>query len=233
MPYKTYGVIALGIALFILISFFIVEALGIPLLADPSEQLDKGGAWAAALGVSLLLIDVFVPIPSSLVMTAQGALFGVAFGTFLSWVGSTGAGLAGFWFGRRGSRLIERLTSEEERAAANRLVDRWGGFALIASRPLPILAETTAITAGTTSLSWKKAAPAIAIGSLPAALIFAIAGSRATSLASGVLISGIVFILAALFWVAGWFIEQRILDPRRERTSESDGFVHGGTSHDA
>ena len=232
MPHKTYAFVALGIAVFVLISFLIVEALGISLLTDPSDQLDKGGAWAAFLGIGLLLVAILVPVPSSLVMTAQGALYGVALGTLFSWIGSTGAGLMGFWVGRRSSRLINRFVSESERTAANRLIDRWGGFALIASRPLPILAETTAITAGTTSLSWKKAVPAIAIGALPAALIFAIAGSRATSLASGIVISGIVFILAGLFWAAGWLIEQRILDPRRNRATAVDELVTGGTTRD-
>ena len=151
MPHKTYAFVALGIAVFVLITFLIVEALGISLLTDPSDQLDKGGAWAALLGIGLLLVDILVPVPSSLVMTAQGALYGVALGTLFSWIGSTGAGLMGFWVGRRSSRLINRFVSESERTAANRLIDRWGGFALIASRPLPILAETTAITAGTTS----------------------------------------------------------------------------------
>ena len=85
-----------------LLLFGLVEALGIPLLTNPTASLTRLGALAAPLGVALLVADVVLPVPSSLVMVARGAPFGVAVGALLSLVGSLGAGLFGFGLGRRG-----------------------------------------------------------------------------------------------------------------------------------
>ena len=75
--------------------FFLFEALQIPIFTDPSEIIGRGGVTAALVGVGLLIIDVFLPVPSSFVMVAHGALFGVWFGTLLSMVGQMGEALLG------------------------------------------------------------------------------------------------------------------------------------------
>lgn len=214
---RRYALVALAIAAFVLVSFLIVEALGIPILVDPSEDLGRGGIGAAMLGVGLLLVDVLLPVPSSLVMTAQGAVFGVVLGTTLSMIGSVGAALVGFAIGRKGSRLVGRFVSPQEQEASNRLLERWGPLALVVTRPVPILAETTAIMAGTSTLGWGKAVLGIVVGAFPAALIYAIAGAYATSVASGILVFVLVIVLAGAFWAIGWFVEQRFLLPRRAR----------------
>ncbi|MGI8486901.1 MAG: TVP38/TMEM64 family protein [Thermomicrobiales bacterium] len=213
---RRYTLVAVAIAAFILISFLIVEALGIPLLVDPSHQLADGGIGAAALGVGLLVADVLLPIPSSLVMTAQGALFGIMVGTILSMVGSIGASMIGYLIGRKSTRLIARFVSAEEQEQSRKLITRWGLLALIVTRPVPILAETTAIMAGTSSLSWRQVLIGVTIGAFPASLIYAIAGAYATSVASGLLVFVLVIVLAAAFWLIGWYIEKRYLLPRRQ-----------------
>src|ERR1044072_9556906 len=111
-----------GMLVVFLLLFFLVEALGIPLLVDPTPWLNRGGPWAAILGMGLLVVDVLLPVPSSIVMVAHGALFGVLAGTLFSLAGSTGATLFGFWIGRRGGRLLERLVNQRERERANRLL---------------------------------------------------------------------------------------------------------------
>src|ERR1051325_8864098 len=127
---------------FFLILFFAVEALGVSLLSDPTPWMKHGGLLAASLGVGLLVADVLLPVPSSLVMVAHGALFGVALGTLLSLLGSIGAALFGFAIGRRGGKLLERAVTSADRARANKMLARWGTLAVIVTRPVPLLAET-------------------------------------------------------------------------------------------
>src|SRR5215210_9077073 len=103
---KRYLLVMGGMLAFFLGLFFLVEALGIPLLVDPTPWLNRGGVLAASLGVGLLIADVLLPVPSSLVMVAHGALFGVLVGTLLSLLGSMGAAMFGFWLGRRGGSLM-------------------------------------------------------------------------------------------------------------------------------
>jgi uncharacterized membrane protein YdjX (TVP38/TMEM64 family) len=151
---KRYLMVMGGMILLFLALFFLVEALGVPLLVDPTPWLNQGGLWAAALGVGLLIADVLLPVPSSLAMVAHGALFGVAIGTLLSLLGSTGAAVFGFWIGRRGGKWLERLVPLDERDRANRLLERWGLLAVVVTRPIPLLAETVAIMAGASPLGW-------------------------------------------------------------------------------
>jgi len=183
--------------------FVVVEALNVPLLTDPSPWMEHGSVLAALVGVGLLVIDVALPVPSSLVMVAHGALFGVVLGTFLSLIGSVGAAMLGFALGRRGGPLLARLVPPGERARADRLLTRWGTLAIVVTRPVPLLAETVAIMAGSSPLGWGRAFVAALVGSLPGALLYALTGAAATSAQNGVLVFGLVLLVAALFWLIG------------------------------
>ena len=208
---KTYAIAAATIATLVLASFLIVEALGIPILVNPTVRMDEGGITAALLGGGLLLVDVFVPIPSSVIMIAHGAIFGIVPGTALSLVASVGGAMIGWWVGRRGSCLLHRVVSPAEQARANALLARWGVLAIILSRMVPILAETVAIMSGTTNLGWRTVLLASTAGTLPAALVYAVAGSVTTDLASGFLVMVGVVAMAAIAWGIG----RRVTEPER------------------
>jgi uncharacterized membrane protein YdjX (TVP38/TMEM64 family) len=117
--------------------FGAAEALEVPLLTDPSPWPNDRGPLAALAGVGLLINDVLQPVPSSLVMVANGANFGVVAGKALLLVGSVGAAAVGFGLGRRGGGVLARVVPANERERADRLVARWGTLAVIATRPEP------------------------------------------------------------------------------------------------
>jgi len=192
---------------FFLLLFFVVEALGVQLLTDPTPWMRHGGVLAAVLGVSLLIADVLLPVPSSLVMVAHGALFGVVIGTLLSLLGSVGAALFGFAIGRRGGRLLERIVTPEERARADKMLARWGTLAVLVTRPVPILAETVAIMTGTSTIGWARMALASFAGSLPPALLYALTGAAYANFQSLVLMFVATLLVAGSFWLIG-----RLLD---------------------
>ena len=178
-----------------LLTFAVVEALGVEPLKDPRPLLEAGGALAAATGIGLLIADVFLPVPSSGVMLAHGALFGIVVGAALSVVGSVGAFALGFAVGRRGERALGRIVGEEERSRAERLLRRWGVLAIVVTRPVPILAETTAFMAGASPLGWRTSLVAALVGSLPAAVLYAVAGALAASFATGAVVFAVVIVL--------------------------------------
>lgn len=202
---------------FFLAIFFLVESLGVPLLVDPTPWLTSGGIWAALLGVALLVADVLLPVPSSLVMVAHGALFGIWSGTFLSLLGSTGAAIFGFWIGRRGGRLLTRLVTPAERERADQLLKRWGALAIIVTRPVPLLAETVAIMAGASPLGWSRTALAALAGSLPPAFLYALAGASASQFQNTVLMFVFVVVIAGIFWMIG----RRVM-PAQKRASRPE-----------
>jgi uncharacterized membrane protein YdjX (TVP38/TMEM64 family) len=196
--YSTIAVLLLG--LFVTL-FFLVEALNVALVKEPSSWLGHAGVLTGFVGVCLLVADVALPVPSSMVMVAHGALFGVQVGTLLSLVGSTGATLVGFGIGRRSEPLIARLTKSEDRAWANRVLARWGALAIVVTRPIPLLAETVAILAGTSPLGWARTTLAALAGSLPAALLFALAGAVTASFQNRALLLLALLISAGTFWL--------------------------------
>jgi uncharacterized membrane protein YdjX (TVP38/TMEM64 family) len=198
---RRYWMLTFGMLLLFLGLFGLVEWAGVDLLQDPSDHLGRGGVGAAMLGVALLVVDVFLPVPSSLVMIANGALFGVAAGTALSLVGSLGAAALGFLIGRRSGRLIERLVSPAEKVRADALLARWGALAVLVTRPLPLLAETVAILAGASPLGWGRMLAATLAGALPSCLLYALSGATSRGFGSGALMFAVVVLVAgALYW---------------------------------
>lgn len=217
---KRYVLVATGIATVVLISFLVVEGMGISLLTDPSGDIRSGGLAAALLGGGLLLADVFIPIPSSVIMIAHGAAFGVLGGFLLSLAASVGGAMIGWWVGRAGSGWMDRIVTPDEKRQANAFIRRYGMMAIIISRLLPIVAETVAVMSGTTNLGWRRVLVATTLGSIPPALIYAIAGSVATDFASGALVAAAVFVLAGMAWMVG-----RRLMPGDEPTASPAGQV--------
>ena len=176
-PLRRYWVVTLGLLWScLLVVFVFFEWRGISMLRDPSSLAGGRRAWAAVVSVALLIADVFLPVPSSVLMIGNGTLFGVVMGTALSLSGSVGATALGFFIGRRSERLIERLVSPAEKAHADVLLARWGALAIVVTRPIPLLAETTAILAGGSPLGWPRLLAASVAGAFPSCLLYALTG---------------------------------------------------------
>jgi uncharacterized membrane protein YdjX (TVP38/TMEM64 family) len=230
---KRYWLLTVLMMVLFLVLFGIAEWLQVPILTDPGPLLAEGGWIAAAVGVGLLVVDVALPVPSSLVMIAHGALFGVVGGTLLSLLGALGAALFGFWVGRRGGPLFARLVPEDERRRADALLQEWGDLAIVVTRPVPILAETVAILAGASPMKPGRMALATLAGALPAALLYALTGATARSLDNTVLVFTLVLLVAGLFWAVGRRLRSpsppgplsHPLPPNRERGNDSEPTV--------
>lgn len=195
--------LAFALAATMLLVFFAVSSAGVAVLNDPTGAMRGTHPLAAAVGVLLLIADVFLPVPSSLVMVAHGTLFGVVGGTLLSMLGSVASALTAFAIGRAGSGLIRRFVTEEEHRRAGAMLERWGVVAIAASRPVPILAETVAILAGSSPVTWPQLAMAAAAGSVVPAAAYAWAGAQAHGIGMQAVVFGGVIVVTALLLVAG------------------------------
>lgn len=199
---RRWWLLALLIAVTLLVMFFAASSSGISLFEDPTPLLRGARPLAAVIGVLLLVADVFLPVPSSLVMLAHGTLFGVAGGTALSLVGSVASALTAFAVGRAGKGAVRRFVTEREHERAGALLERWGVLAIAVTRPVPILAETVAILAGSSPLTWGQTALAAAAGSIAPAAVYAWAGAHAHGVANHVLaFGGVLLITSVLFFI--------------------------------
>jgi len=199
---RYWGVVGFILAFF-LSGFLLVEALELPVLSDPSDTLQQAGALAALLAVVLLVVDVVVPVPSSMVMVALGALYGPVLGALLCLLGRVGMVLVGFAIGRVGGPALDRLVPPRGRIRADLLLERWGVMALVISRPVPLLAETVAILAGASSIGWRRAALAAIVGSTPEAVVLALSGAIARDMEQATLIWAALLLFAGVAWALG------------------------------
>ena len=131
----------------ILVPFFLFDE---PFMrvADQLMRLGAHPASAAAGITALLAADVLLPIPSSVVSAGAGALLGFWRGTATVWTGMTAACLIGYAFGSRASAAARRFVGNAGMARAEFLSARYGDYALILCRPVPVLAEASVIVAG-------------------------------------------------------------------------------------
>lgn len=183
--------------------FLAVEALDITALSEPSERIEAGGPESALLAVGLLVADALVPVASSVVMFSLGAAYGALVGGALAWLGRFGMALLGFAIGRWGSPAIARIVGDAERARADAVLERRGALAIVVTRPVPLLAEAVVILAGASSMRWRHAVIAAAIGSLPEAIAYGLAGGVSATFGGGAFIWVGFLAVAGGFWLAG------------------------------
>jgi uncharacterized membrane protein YdjX (TVP38/TMEM64 family) len=161
-----------------LVLFAVLRAAEVDVLIDPRPTFAGLGGIAALAAIGLLVADVALPVPSSLVMIWLGASYGWALGAVLSLAGCVGATAVAFWLGRRGGPLFERTVPSPERARADAFLSRWGVVAIAVTRPVPIIAETTAIVAGASpAVRWRGMFVAAVAGAAPLAIIYGLVGA--------------------------------------------------------
>ncbi|MBM3812458.1 MAG: VTT domain-containing protein [Acidimicrobiia bacterium] len=187
---------------------FLLALYGIAVLAepgwftDPFPMLRRYGQIAGLISFLLLAADVVLPVPSSLLMVANGALLGASAGAAVSLAANLVSSALGFWIGRRASAWLAPRSLPLTQAQD--WLNRWGVLAIAASRPVPLLAESVSIVAGSTPLSWQTLLLASLAGSAPASVVYAYAGARSVEPAGAMLVFGLTIALAAALWLIGY-----------------------------
>lgn len=203
---KRFALFIFFVMTLMLLMFIFAEGLGIPFLTEDNYPQQEANPVSGVINTGLLLVDVVLPVPSSVVMIVNGALFGLVGGALLSLVGSLGGSALGYLLGRGNQPLVARFVGEADLARARKFMARWGVLALVASRPVPILAETVSIVAGTAGIGLRTTVLAAALGLTPIVILYAYVGATASTLESGLLAFGMVMLTASLTWFIGlWF----------------------------
>ncbi len=172
-------------------------------------QSYRGSAWLIAIG--LLISDLVLPIPNTMVIAALGVIYGPLLGGLVATVGTCLSGLVGYSLCRRfGRPLAVRLVGEADLEAGEHLFARSGGFIVAASRWLPVLPEVISCMAGLTRMSLPIFALALVCGSAPLGFVVAglgYAGSERPFL---------TLILCAALPLPLWYLLQNVVAPPRE-----------------
>lgn len=143
------------------------------------EFFARADHWTGPLGAGLLISDLVLPIPTTVIIGSMGAVLGWVEAAIWGWIGLSLAGLTGYGLARwGGEKLASRLASEEEQSRYRHLFNHWGGLAVILSRMLPVLPEVLSVLAGLYGMKFSRFAAAVILGSIPPALAFAWIGEK-------------------------------------------------------
>ena len=136
------------------------------------------GPWAWAAGIALLVADLLLPVPGTVVMSALGWIYGAAAGGLIAATGSMLGGLCGYGVGRLiGEKAARKLLGNLDFEKGKLLFARGGGWMIALSRAVPILPEALSCTAGLVRMPFGRFAAALACGSVPVGFLYAWIGA--------------------------------------------------------
>jgi len=184
------------------LKLLVEDILGVQLEPFVESWVNDAETGSALVIVGLLVADVVLPVPSSLVMILSGAAFGVMWGALIALAGSIGGEWLGFELIRHyGRGWSVRIAGEGAIDRLERIFTRHGAAAVVVTRALPVVMETMSLVAGLSKMPRRDFLVASLIGTAPIVLVYAYAG--AVSREIGSLVPAVVILLAmgAFGWV--------------------------------
>lgn len=142
-----------------------------------NAHIRTGVGWWPAFGLitALLASDIVLPIPSSILSTAAGALLGFVPGAIATWLGMTAGCALGYLLGSRSNG--EKLLGAGEMDRLRQARERYGDWMLIVFRTVPVLAEASVYFAGLAKMSWPRFLGITAASNLGIALAYSATGA--------------------------------------------------------
>ena len=174
----------IGLVVMVLVPFFI---WGDALMNFFSEEgsiswLKSYGQWAWLVGVLLLLADLILPMPGTIIMSALGYIYGPIVGGLISAVGSFISGVTAYWLCRLlGKNAAVKILGPKEFNRGKNISKNAGGWVVALSRWLPVFPEVVACMAGLIQMPRKIFYLALASGSIPLGFTYAIIGNSGNS----------------------------------------------------
>jgi len=167
----------LAILVLVLIPFFVWEN-EIAGLASHWLAKDVPRVNVCTAVVALLALDIVLPVPSSVVSVAAGALLGFQMGFLANWAGMMTGCCIGYVLGRAAQPwALGRLVRDREWKLIQGRLNEYAVLAVLLSRPVPVIAEMVVLSAGVLKLPWARVLGIAALGNAAIAAIYAGAGA--------------------------------------------------------
>ncbi|MDH3652565.1 MAG: VTT domain-containing protein [Saprospiraceae bacterium] len=175
------------------------------------------GKWAWLAAIVLLISDLLLPIPGTLVMAALGYVYGPVLGGILAACGSFISGALGYWICRSfGEGGAKRILGEKDFRKGMQVFNKVGGWLVVLSRWLPIFPEVIACMAGLNRMSIRKFHSALVISALPMGFAYAIIGH------SGVENPTSAIVLSAVIPPIIWLLVRPIFNQKKSSVKHSN-----------
>ncbi len=183
------GALLLSILLYLFVpgfQTFIKQAFGLLSRGDVKAlktYLLSFGLWAPIIsGALMVLQSIIAPLPAFVITFTNGLLFGVWWGTLLSWSSAmVGAAICFFIAQTFGRPATEKLVSRRSLEIADGFFARYGKHAVLIARLIPIISfDVVSYGAGLTSIGFWPFWLATGIGQLPATIVYSYLGQSLT-----------------------------------------------------
>lgn len=155
--------------------FFEDMEIYIQRLIEVSQTNKLEYVWISGLFLSS---DILLPVPSSIIMYANGLVLGTLWGTLLSMFCALISSCVGYFLGLISAKTVKSSKREE----ATNILNKYGVVGIIVSRGVPILSESIAYTAGYMRMKFRTFFILNVIGYLPITLLYAYFGSLGSDL---------------------------------------------------
>lgn len=142
--------------------------------------IESWGAWGVFAAIGLMIVHSFIPFPAEFVAIANGMVYGVFWGTAITWVGAMLGAFLSFGLTRMiGRPFVNKMLSSRRLQQVDGWVADHGGKTLLLSRFIPVISfNLINYAAGLTRLSWRTFAWATGLGILPLTTIMVIMGDQ-------------------------------------------------------
>jgi len=171
---------------------------------DLRALIESTGPWAKLASILLMVAHSFVPFPAELLAIANGVVFGLATGLFLTWSGAMCGAWLAFALARwAGDKWVKGLVGEARWRAMRAWIEKRGTGGLLAVRLMPVISfNLVNYAAGLAGVGWWKFTWTTALGILPITTGSVLIGSH--MIEAPAWLWAVVGIVAVVLIVADW-----------------------------
>ena len=204
---RAWLTIGIGLIVFVLVPFLLFERRMNEVTAHTWGRSAAAPLAVAARSSTLLALDIVLPVPSSAVSTAAGALLGFWPGLAASMLGMTLCCQLGYGIGRTCGRAVAvQLVREQVLESVAVQMRARAELMLGAMRAIPVAAEASVLLAGVTRLNLARFTAITCLANLGVSAAYAAIGAAAFQSGSpGLLFAGIVILPAVVSGLVNCF----------------------------
>lgn len=156
-----------------------IESFGTTLLLATG----KAPVYSMLFLCLLLIAGILLPIPSPIAGISAGFLLGVVNGTLVCFSGMMLGCIIGYALGKGSEKSIPWLGVDDS-LRMQKLFKRYGKWALVFARPVPVYAETSVFYAGTTRMHFGDFLISTSLSNMILSMLYAAVGAYAVTINS-------------------------------------------------
>ena len=145
---------------------------------DMLLQAQEDKQYYSLLSFLILGSDIILPVPSSIIMHINGMVLGTFWGGLLSLFSVMSSSVLGYYLGKS----TKWMTNRNEAKKGNSFLQKYGVFAIIISRGIPILSESIVLVCGYNRFNFRSFIIYSLIGYVPVCWIYAFFGDLSNNL---------------------------------------------------